>query len=111
MVQVIPRGLAPVGLSLASVFARGAWIWGIFLVIGVVVLGYACYTERGSGICVRAWGKPDIDAPGALGPGNAWGRDLVQDVRTWTRGVSTSRGRRTRPCSTTRSGWRSTKPG
>ena len=84
------------GAVTAAGLADGWWIWGLFLVLGFFGLAYAYFTEAGSGIRFRAWTNAG-DAPGALGYGNAAGRDPAADVRTWTRGTSARRRKRNVP--------------
>jgi hypothetical protein len=67
-------------------FARGSWVmlaFCAFLFVAVVV-GY--YTERGSGITARPYGKVYGGAPGAFGPGEVSGRDTRERV-DWSRGT------------------------
>ena len=73
-------GVAPLAL------ARGSWVmvaFSAFLFVAVVV-GY--YTERGSGITARPYGKVYGGAPGAFGPGEVSGRDTRERV-DWSRGT------------------------
>jgi hypothetical protein len=51
--------------------------------VGVVV-GY--YTQRGSGIIARPYGKVYGGAPGAIGPGEVSGHDSRERV-DWSRGT------------------------
>lgn len=81
---------------IASWFADGWWIWGLFLVVSFFALVYAYFTEAGSGIRYRAWNGGG-DAPGAQGYGNAAGKDPASDVRVWTRGTSARRRKRNVP--------------
>ena len=63
-------GVAPV-----FAFARGSWImvgFCVFLFVGLV-LGY--YTQKGSGINPRPYGKIYGGAPGAFGPPDVSGHD------------------------------------
>lgn len=72
--------------TLAMTLAPGSWIivgFCVFLFVGVVV-GY--YTERGSGITTRPYGKVYGGAPGAFGPGDVSGRDHRESV-SWSRGT------------------------
>ena len=64
--------------------AHGSWIFLGFLVFAFVgvVIGY--YTQKGSGITTRPYGKVYGGAPGAIGPGE------IHDSRErsdWTRGT------------------------
>jgi hypothetical protein len=71
---------------LAFALAGGAWIFLGFLIfafVGVVV-GY--YTEKGSGITPRPYGKIYGGAPGAFGPGDVSGHDPRERV-DWSRGT------------------------
>jgi hypothetical protein len=73
-------GVAPLA------FVRGSWImvgFCLFLFVGVVV-GY--YTQKGSGITARPYGKVYGGAPGAFGPGEVSGRDSRERV-DWSRGT------------------------
>ena len=72
--------------TLAMTLAPGSWVivgFCVFLFVGVVV-GY--YTERGSGITTRPYGKVYGGAPGAFGPGDVSGRDHRESV-SWSRGT------------------------
>jgi hypothetical protein len=72
--------------TLAMTLAPGSWVivgFCVFLFVGVVV-GY--YTERGSGITTRPYGKVYGGAPGAFGPGDVSGRDHREAV-SWGRGT------------------------
>ena len=73
-------GVAPLA------FARGSWImvgFCVFVFFGVVI-GY--YTQKGSGITTRPYGKVYGGAPGAFGPGEVSGRDSRERV-DWSRGT------------------------
>jgi hypothetical protein len=73
-------GVAPLA------FARGSWImvaFCAFLFVGVVI-GY--YTQKGSGITPRPYGKIYGGAPGAFGPGDVSGHDPRERV-DWSRGT------------------------
>jgi hypothetical protein len=66
--------------------ANGSWVmvgFCAFLFVAVVV-GY--YTQRGSGITARPYGKVYGGAPGAIGPGDVSGRDPRERV-DWSRGT------------------------
>ena len=66
-------------------FARGSWImvgFCVFLFVGLVV-GY--YTQKGSGINPRPYGKVYGGAPGANTPGEVSGKDPHE--RNSTRGL------------------------
>jgi hypothetical protein len=89
------------GEVLAAGFADGAWIWGTFLVLAFFALVYAYFTEAGSGIRFRAWSSHEGGASGAIGYGNAAGKDPASDVRTWTRGTSARRRKRNVPVART----------
>jgi len=68
--------------------ADGAWIFLGFLIIAFfgVVIGY--FTQAGSGITTRAYGKIYSGAPGAKGRGEVSGRDPhSRPVREWSRGT------------------------
>jgi hypothetical protein len=72
--------------TIAYTLAPGSWVivgFCVFLFVGVVV-GY--YTERGSGITARAYGKVYGGAPGAIGPGDVSGRDHRESA-DWSRGT------------------------
>ncbi|MEA2373959.1 MAG: hypothetical protein QOD53_422 [Thermoleophilaceae bacterium] len=67
-------------------FVRGSFIllgFCALMFIGVVI-GY--YTERGSGITARPYGKIYGGAPGAFGPGNVSGHDDHEHT-DWSRGT------------------------
>ena len=67
-------------------FARGSFImlgFCVFLFVGVVI-GY--YTQKGSGITARPYGKIYGGAPGAFGPGDVSGHDPRERV-DWSRGT------------------------
>jgi hypothetical protein len=69
-------------------FADGAIYFAAFLVIAFigVVIGY--YTQTGSGITARAYGKIYSGAPGARTRGEVSGRDpQSRPVREWSRGT------------------------
>jgi hypothetical protein len=72
--------------TLAMTIAPGSWVmvgFCVFVFVGVVV-GY--YTQRGSGITARPYGKVYGGAPGAFGPGDVSGRDHRESV-SWSRGT------------------------
>jgi hypothetical protein len=72
--------------TLAYTLASGSWIifgFCVFVFVAVVV-GY--YTQRGSGITTRPYGKIYGGAPGAFGPGDVSGRDHRESV-SWSRGT------------------------
>ena len=69
-------------------FADGALYFAIFLVVAFVgiVLGY--FTQAGSGITARAYGKVYSGAPGSRTRGEVSGRDPeMRPVREWSRGT------------------------
>ena len=73
-------GVAPLA------FVRGSWImlgFCVFLFVAVVV-GY--YTQKGSGITARPYGKVYGGAPAAFGPGEVSGRDSRERV-DWSFGT------------------------
>jgi hypothetical protein len=59
-------------------------IVSIVLFVGVA---YGYYTVSGSGIAEHPYGQAYSDAPGALGPGSASGRDSRVSMDSWTRGT------------------------
>ena len=64
----------------------GSWVmlgFMAFLFVGVVV-GY--FTQTGSGITARPYGKIYGGAPGAFGPGDVSGKDHRETV-PWSRGT------------------------
>ena len=67
-------------------FADGSLFFLLFLVIAFfgVVIGY--FTEKGSGITARAYGKNYSDSPGAREIGDASGRDPRVKMSDWSRG-------------------------
>ena len=67
--------------------ADGSFYFLAFLVIAFfgVVLGY--FTEKGSGITSRSYGKNYSDAPGARDIGDASGRDPRVRMNDWSRGT------------------------
>lgn len=81
-------------MVLASWFAHGLWWWGLFLVIAFFGIVFAYFSEAGTDIRFRAWSSNEGSAPGALGFGNAAGKDPSQDVRTWTHGTGGRRNRK-----------------
>jgi hypothetical protein len=75
-------GIAILPLALAG----GSWImlgFCLFAFAGIVI-GY--YTERGSGITARPYGKVYGGAPGAFGPGSVSGCD-ERERSDWGRGT------------------------
>ncbi len=67
-------------------FADGSWVilgFMAFMFVGVVV-GY--YTQLGSGITARPYGKIYGGAPGAIGPSDISGKDHRETV-AWSRGT------------------------
>ena len=66
--------------------ADGSFSFLAFLVVAFfgVVVGY--FTEKGSGITVRGYGKNYSDAPGARDAGDASGRDRRVRMSDWSRG-------------------------
>ncbi|HEX8051785.1 MAG TPA: hypothetical protein VF517_02260 [Thermoleophilaceae bacterium] len=69
-----------------AALAGGSWImvgFMAFLFVGVVV-GY--YTQAGSGITARPYGKIYSGAPGAIGPSDVSGKDH-REVVSWSRGT------------------------
>ena len=74
-------------IVIAAELAGGTWImvgFMAFLFVGVVV-GY--YTQAGSGITARPYGKIYSGAPGAKSPSNASSRDVSQRMSDWSRGT------------------------
>jgi hypothetical protein len=72
--------------TIAYTLAGGSWImlgFCVFLFVGVVV-GY--YTQRGSGITARPYGKVYGGAPGAFGAGDVSGKDHRERM-DWSRGT------------------------
>jgi hypothetical protein len=67
--------------------ADGSFIFLAFLIIAFfgIVVGY--FTEKGSGITVRAYSKNYSDSPGAKGVGSASGRDSRVRMSDWSRGT------------------------
>jgi len=80
------------GAPVAYTLSGGVWIVMGVLVVAFLAIVFAYFTETGTEIGFHPWGDSRGDAPGALGRGNV-GKDPTADVRTWTRGTSTSRGR------------------
>jgi hypothetical protein len=80
-----PTSFLAVGLPVVAL-AGGSWIFLGFLVFAFfgVVVGY--YTEKGSGITARPYGKIYGGAPGAFGPGEVSGRDSREHA-DWSRGT------------------------
>jgi hypothetical protein len=66
--------------------ADGSWvILGVMVLMFVgIVIGY--YTQVGSGITARPYGKIYGGAPGAIGPGDVSGKDHREAV-AWSRGT------------------------
>ena len=74
-------------MELAIPIADGSWIFlgvTILMFFGVV---FGFYTVKGSGIAERPYGKVYGGAPGAIGPGNASGRDSRERLADWSRGT------------------------
>lgn len=65
----------------------GSYVMLAFMAILFLGIVFGYYTERGSGISQRPYGKVDGGAPGALGPGSASGRDDRVRVGDWSRGT------------------------
>lgn len=80
-----PTNFLGVGI-LPFAFARGSFIMVGFCVLMfiAVVIGY--YTQRGSGITARPYGKIYGGAPGAFGPGNVSGHD-DREHTDWSHGT------------------------
>jgi hypothetical protein len=69
-----------------AALAGGSWVmvgFMAFLFVGIVV-GY--YTQAGSGITARPYGKVYGGAPGAIGASDASGKDH-REVVSWSRGT------------------------
>jgi predicted DsbA family dithiol-disulfide isomerase len=83
-----------IGISSAAPFAYtqsgGVWIVMGVLLLGLIAIIFAYFTEKGTEIRFHAWGDERGDAPGSLGVGNV-GKDRTVDVRNWTRGTSSGR--------------------
>ena len=71
----------------AFALADGAWIFLAFIVIAFFGLVYGYFTETGSGIGTRPYGKIYSGAPGAGRRGNAAGRDERVHMSEWSRGT------------------------
>src|SRR5438270_2805012 len=69
--------------------AGGWWIFLIFIVVTVFVLGFGYYTVRGSGIHQRPYRRPGgpPESPSELG------HDITQEVGLWERGTDSGRNR------------------
>ena len=67
--------------------ADGSFIFLAFLIVAFfgVVLGY--FTEKGSGITVRAYAKNYSDAPASRHVGDASGHDAAVRIADWSRGT------------------------
>ena len=69
-----------------AALAGGSWVmlgFMAFAFVGIVV-GY--YTQAGSGITARPYGKVYGGAPGAIGASDASGKDH-REVASWSRGT------------------------
>ena len=68
-------------------FADGSLIFLAFVIIAFfgVVIGY--FTETGSGITVRAYGKNYSDAPASRHLGDASGHDAAVRISDWSHGT------------------------
>jgi hypothetical protein len=64
----------------------GSWIILGFCFFAFFAVAYGYYTERGSGITTRPYGKIYGGAPGAFGPGDVSGHDPRERV-DWSRGT------------------------
>ncbi len=73
-------------MAIAFALAGGAWIFLAFIVVMFFAVVYGYYTERGSGITARPYGKIYSGAPGAKGPGRVSGHDGLERVR-YSRGT------------------------
>ena len=65
--------------------AGGALIFLAFLVVAFFGIVYGYYTQTGSGITARPYGKVYGGAPGAIGPSDVSGCDPRERV-SWSRG-------------------------
>ena len=65
----------------------GSYVMLAFMAILVIGVVFGYYTEKGSGISQRPYGKVNGGAPGALGPGSASGRDDRVRMSDWSRGT------------------------
>jgi hypothetical protein len=72
--------------ALPIALAGGSWLFLGFLVLMFFAIAYGYFTERGSGISARPYGKIYGGAPGAFGPGSASGKDSRERV-DWSRGT------------------------
>jgi hypothetical protein len=70
----------------AMVLAGGSWIMVGFCVFAFLAVAYGYYTQRGSGITTRPYGKIYGGAPGAFGPGEVSGHDSREQA-DWSRGT------------------------
>jgi hypothetical protein len=68
-----------------SPFAKGGWIFLVFVIIFTIAVIYTLYTRRGSGINQRAYGKLYQGAPGARGHSTIGSRR--EEFSTWSRGT------------------------
>ena len=73
-------------MTLAAL-AGGSWIMLGFMVVMFFAVVFGYYTEKGSGIRARPYGKIYGGAPGARGAGSASGHDDSVVMRDWTRGT------------------------
>ena len=65
----------------------GSYVMLAFMAILFLGVVFGYYTEKGSGITRRPYGKVYGGAPGAFGPGSASGRDDRTRIGDWSRGT------------------------
>ncbi len=66
--------------------AGGTWIFLAVVVVLFAAIVFGYFTVTGSGISLTPWAS-DEEAPGAVGVGNAIGKDPTVDVSLWGRGT------------------------
>ena len=67
-------------------YANGSLVFLFVIIVGFFGIAYGYFTQVGSGITARPYGKVYGGAPGAIGPGNVSGKDHRERV-AWSRGT------------------------
>lgn len=67
--------------------AGGSLIFLSFLIVAFFALVWSFYTRTGSGINQHSYDRRYSSAPGAKSPSEISGRDVAENVATWSRGT------------------------